>query len=248
VLEEEGITMSVRTVQRILAENALKPWRYRSWISPRDLKFEEKTTVILDLYQGSYQGRPLGEDDQVLSADEKPSIQARERTVRPPSPGQPGQVESDYKRRGALQYLVAWDVRRGIPHGRCEKRNGIAAFDRLIDQVMGEEPYRCAPRVFLIVDNGSSHRGERARRRLQERYPNLILVHTPTHASWVNQVEIYFGIVQRKVLSPAAARDLDVLTRRIMRFEARCRRQPRPFRWKFTSNDFRQRLHELAAA
>lgn len=248
VLEEEGIRMSVRTVQRILADNALKPWRYRSWISPRDPQFESKASVILDLYQGIYLGQPLGEGDQVLSADEKPSIQARERLVRPPCPGQPGHVESDYKRRGALQYLVAWDVRRGIPYGRCERRNGIDAFDRLVEQVMRAEPYRSAPRVFLIVDNGSAHRGQRAKQRLQKRYPNLILIHTPIHASWLNQVEIYFGLIQRKVLTPAAATDLDVLTRRIMDFEARCRCRPKPFRWKFTSKDFRERLRELAAA
>jgi len=114
-------------------------------------------------------------------------------------------MESDYKRRGALQYLAAWDVRRGLPWGRCEAKNGIAAFTRLVDQVMAQEPYRSAPRVFWIVDNGSAHRGRKAAQRLRQRYSNLILVHTPVHASWLSQVEIFFSILQRKVLTPAAA-------------------------------------------
>jgi DDE superfamily endonuclease len=105
-----------------------------------------------------------------------------------PKPGRSGLVESDYKRRGALQYLVAWDVRRGLHWGRCEAKTGIAAFGRLVDQVMAMEPYRSAPRVFWI-DNGSSHQGRKAAERLRARYPNLTLVHTPTHASWLNQIE-----------------------------------------------------------
>jgi len=164
---------------------------------PRDPRFIEKARIILDLYAGFWEGRALGPRDQIISADEKTSIQARRRQLVAPGPGQPGRVESDYKRRGALQYLCAWDVRRGIPWGRCEPKTGIAAFTRLVDQVMAMEPYRSAPRVFWIVDNGSSHRGKKAARRLRERYPNLILVHTPTHASWLNQVEVVFGIVQR---------------------------------------------------
>jgi hypothetical protein len=84
-----------------------------------------------------------------------------------------------YQRCGALQYLCAWDVLRGIPWGRWEPKTGIAAFTRLVDHVMAMEPYRSAPRVFWIVDNGTSHQGHKAARRLQERYPNLILeVHT----------------------------------------------------------------------
>src|SRR5258708_15991228 len=100
----------------------------------------------------------------------------------------------------------------------------------LADQVMALEPYRSAPRVFWIVDNGSSHQGKKAVRRLRERYPNAILVHTPIHASWLNQIEIWFSIVQRKVLTPAVAGSLEELAARILAFEAEYRRQPRPVR------------------
>lgn len=247
VVKQEGIRISLRTVQRMLAKDHLKPWRYVSWMHPRDPHFVDKARVILDLYQGFWQGLRLDPQDQVLAGDEKPSIQARQHQVVPPRPGRAGRVESDYRRQGALQYLAAWDVRRGLPWGRCEAKNGIAAFGRLVDQVMAMEPYHSAPRVFWIVDNGSAHRGERAARRLQSRFPNLILVHTPTHASWLSQVEIYFGIVQRKVLTPAAAHSLIELTSRILGFEAQYRRSSRPFRWRFTRQDFDRRLQELAA-
>ncbi len=162
-----------------------------------------------------------------------------------PGLGQPGRVESDYERCGALQYLCAWDVRRGIPWGRCELKTGIDAFTRLVDQIMAMEPYRSAPRVFWIVDNGSSHQGAKSARRLRERYPNLILIHTPTHASWLNQIEIFFSILQRKVLTPAVADSLAELEARLLAFEADYRRHPRPVRWKFTRQEFDRRLREL---
>jgi hypothetical protein len=245
VVRDEGVVIGLRTVQRILARHHLRPWRYRSWMHPRDPHFIEKLGVILDLYAGIWEGKPLGPDDQVVSADEKTSIQARLRQIVAPAPGKPGRVESDYERRGALQYLCAWDVRRGIPWGRCVPKTGIVPFMGLVDQVMAMEPYRSAPRVFWIVDNGSSHQGKKSARRLREHYPNLILVHTPTHASWLNQIEIWFSIVQRKVLTPAVADSLEELEARILAFEAEYRRQPRPVRWKFTRTEFEQRLREL---
>jgi transposase len=245
VVRGEGVVISLRTVRRILARHHLKPWRYASWMHPRDPKFNEKARVILDLYAGFWEGRRLGRRDQIISADEKTSIQARRRRLVAPGPGLPGRVESDYKRCGALQYLCAWDVRRGIPWGRCEAKTGIAAFTRLVDQVMAMEPYRSAPRVFWIVDNGTSHQGRKSANRLRERHPNLILIHTPTHASWLNQVEVFFGIAQRKVLTPAVADSLEELAARILAFEAEYRRQPRPVRWKFTRQEFDRRLQEL---
>jgi DDE superfamily endonuclease len=248
VVTGEGLSISVRTIQRMLAEDTLKPWRYRSWIHPRDPDFRQKAIVILGLYEGIWQGRRLGEGDLVVCADEKPSIQARRCEVVPPQPGRIGRYESEYERKGAVQYLCAWDVQRGIPWGRCEASNGIVPFGRLVDQVMRREPYRSARRVFWIVDNGSSHRGKKAADRLRKKYPNAIMVHTPVHASWLNQQEIFFGVVQRKVLTPAAAHDVPRLKARILGFEGACRKKPRPFAWTFTRHDFRQRLHELNVA
>ena len=148
---------------------------------------------MLDLYQRLFEGRPLRPDEYVLCADEKTSIQARER-IHPTvaaGPARPALVEHEYERRGALAYLAALDVHRPRLIGRCEEKSGIAPFDRLVEQVMREEPYCSARRVFLIVDNGSAHRGQKSIERLEGRWPNLRLIHLPIHASWLNQIEIY---------------------------------------------------------
>ncbi len=242
-------TVSASTVRRWLAEDPLKPWQHRSWITPRDPAFASKAGRVLDLYAGYWAGEALGPEDCVLSADEKTSIQARVRRAptTPPRPGAPMQVEHEYARGGALAYLAAWDVRRGGVIGRCEATTGIAPFERLVDQVMAQEPYRSAPRVFWVVDNGSSHRGDKAVRRLQARYPNLILVHLPTHASWLNQIELYFSIVQRKVLTPNDFPDLAAVERRLLAFEALYNDTAVPFHWRFTRADLDRRLLQLAA-
>jgi DDE superfamily endonuclease len=230
-----GKPISRSTVWRILDADAIKPWRYKYWIFPRDRRFAEKAGVVLDLYAGQWQGQRLGPQDHILSADEKTSIQARIRchASLAPAPGRPLRVEHEYGRGGALQYLAAWDVRRGYVMGRCEPRTGIVPFGRLVAQVMEREPYRSAERVFWVVDNGSSHRGEASAQRLAKAYGNLILVHTPVHASWLNQVEIYFSMVPRKVLTPNDFASLDEVEERLRFYETLTNGEPRPFRWKF---------------
>lgn len=231
-----GKSISPSTVWRLLDSEVLKPWQYRYWLFPRDPHFAEKAAPLLDLYAGFWQGEPLGPDDYLLSADEKTSIQARRRCH--PSlavaPGHPAYLEHEYERGGALQYLAAWDVRRGYVMGRCEPSTGIEPFGRLVTQVMECLPYRAAQRVFWVVDNGSSHRGQAAVARLASAYPTLTLVHTPTHASWLNQVEIYFSIIQRKVLTPNDFADLVEVEQRLHLYEVLSNQQPRPFEWKFT--------------
>ena len=178
-----GQPISRSTVWRILATDAIKPWRYKYWIFPRDPLFAEKAGPILDLYAGTWQGMPLGPKDHILSADEKTSIQARIR-CHPglePAPARRQRVEFEYDRGGALQYLAAWDVRRGYVMGRCEPTTGIEPFGRLVDQVLVQEPYHSAARLFWIVDNGSSHRGETAKPRLCQVDSRIVVVHTPVH-------------------------------------------------------------------
>jgi hypothetical protein len=215
----------VSTIVRWLRQDAIRPWQFRSWIFPTDPEFALKAGRILDLYQGRWEGELLHPGDMIISADEKPSIQARGRitaTLLSPKAGVPrGQrVEHTYERHGALTYLAAWDVRRGGVIGRCEPKGGIKPFGRLVEQVMTREPYASARRVFWIVDNGSSHRGKRSIDRLQSAWPNLVLVHTPVHASWINQIEIYFSIVQRKVLTPNDFHDLAQVYQRLAAFRA----------------------------
>src|SRR5882672_8004893 len=164
------------------------------WIFPRDPPFADKAGPMLDLYAGLWQGQPLGPKDSILSADEKTSIQARRRChpALPPTPGRAASIENAYERGGALQYLAAWDVRRGYVMGRCESTTGMLPFERLMRQVLAQEPYISAERLFVVVDNGSSHRGEASRERMRKLDPRIVLIHTPVHASWLNQVEIYF--------------------------------------------------------
>jgi hypothetical protein len=233
------------TVWRWLSQDAIKPWQHRSWIFPRDPLFAQKAGPILDLYAGHWQGERLHPRDYVICADEKPSIQARRRTAPtlPAARGKAQKVEHEYERKGALCYLAAWDARRAKIFDRCAPKDGIKPFDALVEQFMSVEPYRSAQRVFVIVDNGSAHRGKRSIDRLQGAWPNLILVHTPVHASWLNQGEIYFSVLQRKVLTPNDFQDLDTLAQHLLDFGRRYEQIAAPFQWKFT----RQDLHKLLA-
>jgi hypothetical protein len=230
-----GTPISRSTVWRILDMDAIKPWRYKYWIFPRDPHFADKAGPILDLYAGRWQGKSLGPKDHILSADEKTSIQARRRChpTLPPAPGRAAYIENEYERKGALQYLAAWDVRRGYVIGRCEARTGIEPFGRLVKQVLAEEPYRSGERLFWVVDNGSSHRGAASKKRLRQVDSRIILVHTPVHASWLNQVEIYFSIIQRKVLTPNDFADLAAIRLRLALYEELSNQHPTPFQWKF---------------
>ncbi|MCA1701544.1 MAG: IS630 family transposase, partial [Actinobacteria bacterium] len=208
------------TVWRWLSEDAIKPWQHRSWIFPRDPNFAAKAAPILDLYAGHWQGERLHPGDYVVCADETPSIQARKRiaATRPARRGEGQKVEHEYERMGALCYLAAWDARRAKIFDRCAPKDGIEPFGALVEQFMSQTPYANAQRVFLIVDNGSAHRGKRSIDRLQGAWPNLIVVHTPIHASWLNQAEIYFSVVQRKVDTPNDFADLDTLQAQLSYF------------------------------
>ena len=239
--------ISERTIWRWLDEDAIRPWQHRSWIFPRDPDFQTKAERVLDLYQGLWEGQALTEGDFVISADEKTSIQARIRLhpTLPPQPKEAMRVEFEYERAGALAYLAAWDVRRAKVFGRCENTTGIEPFGRLVQQVMDQEPYRSAKRVFWIVDNGSSHRGAAAVKRLQEFYSNAILLHLPVHASWLNQVEIYFSVIQRKVLTPNDFASLVELGQRLLAFQVLYEQIAKPFEWKFTRLDLQELINKL---
>jgi hypothetical protein len=240
-------SISPATIRRWLAEDALKPWQYQSWIFITDPDFAAKAQRVLDLYDRRWEGTPLGSGDYVISADEKTSIQARCRCHPTLAPGTSCtmRVNHDYDRGGALAYLAAYDVHRGKVFGRTEPTTGIEPFHRLVTQVMTTEPYASADRVFWIVDNGSSHRGQAAIDRLAEQYPNAIMVHTPVHASWLNQVEIYFSIIQRKVVSPNDFTDLEAIIDRLANFETRYNHTACPFKWKFTTTDLAELLDRI---
>lgn len=241
-------SISGSTIWRWLDGDAIRPWTHRSWIFPRDPDFAAKAGRVLDLYAREWEGRPLRADEHVLSADEKTSIQARIRChpTLPVRSGRAMRVEHEYDRGGALAYIAAWDVHRARLFGGCEPTTGIEPFGRLVDQVMAQEPYRSARRVFWVLDNGSSHRGAASVARLREAHPRLVPVHLPIHASWLNQVEVYFSVLQRKVIVPSDSPSLEVLAERILDFQACHERLARPFEWRFTRVDLMGLLDRIA--
>jgi DDE superfamily endonuclease len=245
---ERGVTdASASTIWRWLHDDALKPWQQRSWIFVRDPRFRERAGRVLDLYQRRFEGRRLRPDELVICADEKSQLQAlgrRHETI-PPRPGRPALVEFEYRRRGTLAYLAAWDVHHASLFDRAEPKTGIEPFGWLVEQVMTSEPYASARTVYWTVDNGSSHAGRASIERLEAVWQNLRLIHLPIHASWLNQIELYFSIVQRKALSPNGFDTLDELADRLLRFGEHYRQIARPFDWTFTRADLERVLAKI---
>ncbi|MEU9214173.1 IS630 family transposase [Streptomyces sp. NPDC048415] len=228
-------SVSASTVRRWLSQDTIKPWQHRSWIFITDPDFRSKAARTLDLYARTWDGEPLGADEYVISADEKTSIQARCHPTLAPGQARAMRVNHTYGRGGALAYLAAYDIHQATVFGRFEPTTGIIPFMALVAQVMSQEVYASAKRVFWIVDNGSSHRGQAAADRLTAAFPNGVLVHTPVHASWMNQVEIFLSVVQRKVVTPNDFTDLAEVGDRLRAFEDRYNAMAQPFQWKFSS-------------
>lgn len=245
----EGLVASVSasTVRRWLAADAIKPWQFRSWIFPRDPDFAAKAGRVLDLYERVWDGEDLGENEYVISADEKSQLQALSRChpELAAAPGRARRVEFEYERHGTLAYFGAYDVHRAQLMGRIAPSTGIAPFTALVAQVMTTEPYASAERVFWIVDNGASHAGKASIARMGEAWPTATLVHLPVHASWLNQIEIVFSVIQRKVIKPADFDDLDALAQRLIEFEPRYNATAAPFDWRFTRADLNDLVRRI---
>ena len=245
VLELAVSDASPSTVWRWLRDAALKPEQQRSWIYRRDPEFEVKAAQVLDLYARMHEGKRLWPNEYVICADEKSQLQAlgRRHETSAPAPGRPSRYEFEYERGGTLAYLAAWDVHHANLFDRVEAKTGIEPFARLVEQVMTTEPYASAKTVYWIVDNGSSHAGRVSIQRMHARWPTARLIHLPVHASWLNQIELYFSILQRKALTPNDLPTLDALAERLLGFGQHYRQVARPFQWTLT----RQDLHELMA-
>ncbi len=249
---QEGVveSISASTVWRILDADHLKPWRRRSWIYPRDPLFYKRAAPVLDLYAGIWRGKPLSDDEFAVSADEKTGLQVLRRIHRTEM-GRDGRglkVEHEYVRKGVWAYMAAWDVHRAKLFDRVEEKTGIVPFNKLVRQVMTREPYRSARRVFWIVDGGCSHHRSTFPARLAEMYPNAVAVSLPVHASWLNQVEIYFSILQRKVLTPSDFMGRAEAAGRLVDFGRLFAREAESFNWSFTRADLRRMLAKLYAS
>jgi len=202
---------------------------------------------VLDLCQRVWQDQPLGPQDHVLSSDEKSALQVltRRQATLPPWPEQPGHYEFEYERNGTLAYLAALDVFSGQVYGCVQDTTGIEPFGRLVPSCNRN------PMPQPSVSSGSwmrasSHHPNTSPARLQAAHANLIAVHLPTHASWLNQIEVYFSIVQRKALTPMDLPDKVAVTHRILDFQRRYDQTAKPFRWNFTRADLQERLQTIA--
>jgi len=247
MIREESLTqLSQSSLSRILRQHALKPWRYQYWLFPRDPDFVAKACVVLDLYAGFWEGQRLGAEEYLLSADEKTiQVLARCHPSTLPSPGHLARVEFEYERLGTVAYHAAWDVFRARIFGLVVPTTCIVTFNRLIHQVMTQAPYQNSARTFWLVDGGRAHHAKTFPARLQSMYPNAVAVPLPVHASWLNQIEIYFSIVQRKVLTPMDITNQEMLTTRLLNFQDYYQETAKPFSWKFTTADLKKRLEAL---
>ena len=245
-LEAERLVdhISAETVRRVLAANALKPWRCHSWLSakvPRDAAFATAVSEISDLYT-----RPLAAHEVVLCMDEKTSIQPRQRAAptRPAAAGRPVQVEQEYKRDGALNLFAAFDTRTGAVTGwNAERKRAqeCVAFLDLLDA-------RLAPEitvVHVVLDNLGVHKSKAVMAWLA-RHPRFIFHFPPVHCSWMNQVEQWFSILQRKALRCPDFPGLLALDRHLHRFIEHWNGFAHPFNW--TSKSIAKVMAKCAAA
>jgi hypothetical protein len=166
----------------------------------------------------------------------------------PPCPprGKPVRYEHEYKRKGSLALLAGLDVHTGQVFGSTPQTTGIKPFMDLAGQVMARPEYQSAPRVVVIVDNGSDHRGQAAIDRLRTAHPNAIMIHTPVHASWLNQIEIFFSVIQKKVVTPDDFASLGELSATLLAFISRYNQTARPFSWKSTASDLRGLMDRIS--
>jgi DDE superfamily endonuclease len=243
-----GLTLSYSTVWRRLAEDALRPWLQEQWLFPQDPRFLERATPVLELYHRRWEGQPLGPKDVVLCGDEMTNLQALSRLHRglPPAPGRRGRYEFEYERHGTLCYLAFLEVFTGRIYGETTQQTGIAPFELTLRHCLAQPRLSDAERIFLILDNGCAHHPNTSPARIQAQFPQVTVVHLPTHASWLNQIEIYFSILRRKALTPANFDSVAALQERILGFQCRYNERAEPFTWNYTRQQLAQYLQRVA--
>lgn len=220
--------VGVAVVQAVLSSEKIQPHRSRYWANSNDPEFEPKMLAIVGLYMNP------PENAVVLCVDEKTSIQALDRT-QPRLPVKPHKIERlshEYKRNGTASLLACLDVHSGQVSGKCIRRNNSATFIRFLGRLLREYPDK---ELFVIVDNGSSHRSKKTLA-WAAKHKRLHLAFTPTHASWLNQIEIWFGILTRKVVRRGIFKSREELVERLMRFIEIYNKDARPFEWTYSGN------------
>ena len=234
-LTSDGVVSSIsaETIRRILQSHKLKPWQYHLWLSakvPRDQHFAHQIQDLVELYI-----RPLAEGEMVFCVDEKTNIQPRARLAPTlaPRPGLPIRLEHEYKRGGALHLFAAFDTRTGKVSARTARRKRQEEFIPFLAQLQREIP-SSVTRIYLVLDNASIHKGKRVQAWLAA-HPRFVCYFLPTHCSWMNQVEQWFSILQRKRLRISDFSDLDQLAERLMAYVSEWNVSAHPFNWSTKS-------------
>lgn len=230
-LMDEGLveSISTETVRRVLLSNALRPWRVHAWLSPqvqRDAAFLSTVQEICDLYT-----RLLKPNEAVISVDEKTNLQPRPRPAPtlPAEPGKPVRAEHGYRRKGALHLFAAFDTRSGEVIGETTQRKRAQEFIAFLDHV----DHKLSPSlttIHVVIDNLSVHKSKAVKDWLAA-HPRFIFHYTPVHCSWLNQVEQWFSILQRKLLRHPNFADLTALAQALRDFVRRWNRFAHPFNW-----------------
>jgi len=237
-------SISVESVRRMLLHHRLKPWRHAMWLSPkvpRDAAFAAAVRAIADLYT-----RPLRDDEIVLCVDEKTNLQPRPRKMPTPAaqPERPVRVEHEYGRCGALHLFAAFDTRSGRVYGRTAERKRQAEFIAFLEQLDREIPATIKT-IHVVLDNLRMHKGKQVQAWLAT-HPRFVFHHPPVHCSWMNQVEQWFGILQRKRLRIADFASKEHLAERLMAFVREWNERAHRFNW--TAESFEKVLAQCERA
>lgn len=234
-LIDDGVVESIspQTVGRILQNHKLKPWRHHLWLSPktpRDQAFANTVGEIVALYT-----RKLAPWEMVLCVDEKTSLQPRTRTQQTlgAKPGLPIRLEAEYKRKGALNLFAGFDTRTGMVYASTAERKRQVEFIAFLEHLDKEIPHAITS-IHILLDNLRMHKGKQVQAWLVK-HPRFIFHFTPVHCSWMNQVEQWFSILQRKRLRIADFADKSQLADRLMAFVALWNKRAHPFNWSTKS-------------
>jgi len=236
------VSIATSTVGRWLASDKIRPWRYHSWQHILDPKaFLEGASPVLRLYERAKELLKSGV--WVVCTDEKTSIQARKRPQepKPAVPGHPAHISHRYKRKGALNLFAALSVADGKVYGKCRLRKRFVDFQAfLLGTIIPEALERGVHTLALILDNSTTHAPKQLERWLQEQIEshgwalNIQVYWLPVNASWLDQIEIWFSILQRKGLQPNHFERLGSLRQHILDFIAYCNQTAKPIQWSYT--------------
>lgn len=220
----QALDVSDDAVWRVLRKEGIQLRRHRSWCVSTDPEFAAKAADVIGLYLNP------PENALVLSVDEKPSIQALERArgyVQTSSGKIVQGLKSTYKRHGTVNLFAALEVATGVIRSKTTQTKKRADFQAFMEEVIADQP--ADRQIHVILDNLNTHKKNEE---WLSRHPNVTFHFTPTSASWLNQVEIWFGIFQRKTLNNASFGSVEQLTQAIHDFTAAYNENAIPFVWR----------------